>query len=291
MSQKVLITGANGGFGKLTVHELVKQGHQVAASMRGIDGRNKEIADEFRAAGVKVVEIDVTDDGSVESGVAEAISQLGGLDVVVNNAGLGVIGFQEQFTPEDFRKVFDINVFGVQRVNRAAIPHLRKQGSGLLIHVSSLLGRIALPFYGPYNATKWALEAMSDNYRFELSAFGIESVLVEPGGFATGFMHALLKPSDNSRDAEYGDYQNAPQGMFDAFEGAMANNPAQDPQNVADAIAKVIGSPAGKRAVRTVVDNMGMGEHINPYNDGLGQIYGGIFNAFGMSDMLEVKPK
>ncbi|MEO1624264.1 MAG: SDR family oxidoreductase [Bacteroidota bacterium] len=286
---KILITGANGGFGALTVKTLLQQGHSVVATMRNIESKNKEKADELSALGAKIVNVDVTDDESVNAGVASAIDLMGGLDVVVNNAGIGVLGIQEQFTIDDFKRLFDVNVFGVQRVNRAALPFLRKQQSGLLIHVSSLLGRIAFPFYGPYNASKWALEAIAENYKVELSGFGIDSCLVEPGGYPTGFFESLMKPSDRSQDEGYGDMIHAPKQAFDSFEGALASNPAQNPQSVADAIATLIATPAGSRPMRTVVDKMGMGDHIHPYNQQLEQIHQGLYNAFGMGDMLKLK--
>ncbi|MDF1865796.1 MAG: SDR family oxidoreductase [Saprospiraceae bacterium] len=289
MSKKILITGASGGFGKLTAKTLLEQGHTVAASMRNAEGRNKEHADELAAAGATIVEIDVTNTDSVNNGVQKTIDALGGLDVVINNAGVGVLGLQEQFTPEDWQRLFDINVFGVQRINRAALPHLRNQGSGLLVQVSSLLGRMTMPFYGPYNASKWAVEALAENYRSELSGLGIDSVIVEPGGFPTSFFSSLIEPSDRSQDASYGELVQAPKQFFDNFEGALASNPAQNPQNVADAISKVISTPAGQRPFRTVVDKMGMGDAIQPYNDALDQVTSGIYNAFGMGDMLKLK--
>ena len=150
MAKKILITGASGGFGKLTVLTLLQKGHQVAASMRDIHGKNKNVADELRKAGAKIIEIDVTDDTSVNNGVQKAITDLDGLDVLINNAGLGVLGMQEFFTPADFQKVFDINVFGVQRMNRAVVPYFREKKDGLIVYTSSLLGRIALPFYGAF---------------------------------------------------------------------------------------------------------------------------------------------
>ena len=289
MKNKILITGASGGFGALTVKTLLKEGHSVVGTMRNTTTKNEAIAKELSDLGATIVEIDVTDDESVNVGIAKAIDALDGLDVVINNAGVGVLGIQEQFTIDDFKRLFDINVFGVQRVNRAALPHFRKQGSGLLVHVSSLLGRMTLPFYGPYNASKWALEALAENYRLELSAFGVDSVLVEPGGFPTGFFGNLIFPSDRSQDESYGDMVHAPKQLFDNFEGALASNPSQDPQLVADAIAKIIATPAGQRPMRTTVDNMGMGTHIAPYNDQLAQIHEGIFTAFGMEDMLKLK--
>lgn len=289
MSKNVLITGANGGFGKLTVETLLAKGHQVVATLRGVSGKNKEAAAALEAAGAKVVEIDVTNEQSVNEGIAKAIDLLGGLDVVVNNAGVGVLGIQENFTTEDFQRLFEINVFGVQRVNRAVLPHFRSKGSGLLVHISSLLGRMTLPFYGPYNASKWALEALAENYRVELSGFGVDSVVVEPGGYPTSFFSSLIQPSDKSRDEGYGPMVDAPKQLFDSFEGALANNPDQKPQDVADAIVGIIETPAGQRPFRTVVDKMGMGDHLIGYNDQLEQIMSGVYGAFGMGDMLKLK--
>ena len=287
---KILITGANGGFGNLTVRTLLHHQHRVVATMRNIDSSNRAVARELEALGASVLDLDVTIDQSVDSAVSEAISLMDGLDVVINNAGIGVLGIQEQFTIDDFKRLFDINVFGVQRVNRAALPYLRRQGSGLLIHVSSLLGRIAFPFYGPYNASKWALEALAENYRVELSDFGVDSCLVEPGGYPTGFMHCLMRPSDHSQNESYGEMANAPAQTFENFEAALASNPAQNPQDVADAILHLIQTPAGQRPMRTIVDKMGMGSQIEPYNQQLAQIHEGLYNAFGMGHMLKLKP-
>jgi len=289
MSKRILLTGANGGFGKLIVKALVDRGHSVAAAMRGVTGKNKAAADEFQKASVAVVEIDVTDDASVTSGVAAAKKALGGLDVVINNAGTGVLGLQEMFTADDWKRLFDINVFGVQRVNRAVLPEMRSRKSGLLVHMSSLLGRIAIPFYGPYNASKWALEALAENYRVELSGFGVDVVIVEPGGYPTSFINNLLKPGDTSLAAGYGEMAGAAEGFLKGFEGALASNPAQDPVNVATAVADVIDMTPGTRPFRTIVDKMGMGEHIQGYNDQLAAITSGIYNAFGIGGMLTLK--
>jgi NAD(P)-dependent dehydrogenase (short-subunit alcohol dehydrogenase family) len=289
MSKRILITGASGGFGKLTTLTLLKEGHKVAASMRNVQTQNKEVAAELEAAGAQIVELDVTDNNSVTSGVNQAIEMLRGIDVVINNAGVGVAGMQEHFTPEDFQKLFDINVFGVQRVNRAVLPHLRKQGSGLVIYISSLLGRMSMPFYGPYNASKWALEALAENYRIELSGFGVDSCIIEPGGFETTFFTSLLTPSDESRNQSYGEFMNVPQQFFEGFAGALAQNKEQKPQNVADAISKLISTSPGERPLRTPVDSMGMGAALQPYNEMLDQITAGIFNNFGMGDMLKLK--
>ena len=287
----VLITGTSSGFGKLTVMSLLQKGHVVVATVRDIQGRNRAPGEELAGLGAQVVEMDVTDDSSVEAAVAQALESVGGLDVVVNNAGLGVLGVQESFTPDDWRRVFDVNVIGVQRVNRAVLPHMRERGSGLLVHISSLLGRMTLPFYGPYNASKWALEAMSENYRVELSSFGIDVAIVEPGGFATPFAESLMRPSGQSDDVSLVEMQKQAEGLLHGFGEALAANPAQDPQNVADAVVKVIETPAGQRPFRTVVDTMGMGDAIQPYNEQLETITSSIYSAFGMGHMLELEIK
>lgn len=289
MTKKILITGASGGFGKLTVLTLLAKGHKVAASMRDINGKNIGVADELKKAGAKILEIDVTNDISVANGVKNAIAELNGLDILINNAGLGVLGMQEFFTPADFQKVFDINVFGVQRMNRAVVPYFRVQNDGLIIYTSSLLGRIALPFYGTYQASKWALEALAENYRVELSTFGIENCIIEPGGYPTTFSDNLLRPSDKSREMSYGDFAKVPEAALNNFEHVLKNNPQQDPQKVADAFAELIEKPKGEKPFRTPVDFIGMADHIQKYNEHLEQIMTGLYTNFGTQGMLRVK--
>ena len=246
MQKTILITGASSGFGKLTAKTLLENNHQVIATMRDIQGKNKSNAEELAKLGAKIIELDVTDDASVELAIKNAANEVSKIDVVINNAGVGVMGYQEAFTVDDFKRVFEINVFGVQRVIRAILPHFRKNKSGTIINISSLLGRITIPFYGPYNATKWAVEAMSENYRVELSQLGIDVCIVEPGGFPTNFMERLIKPSDNSRNQYYSEISPTPEVSFSNFEHALAANPAQNPQNVANAIFDLVQNDIGQ---------------------------------------------
>ncbi|PCI36441.1 MAG: short-chain dehydrogenase, partial [Elusimicrobia bacterium] len=220
---KILITGTSTGFGKLITETLLEEGHQVAATMRNSQNKNKASALALTTAGATVIDLDVADDGSVALGVQDAIDALGGIDVVINNAGVSMIGLQETFTIDDWKKVFEINVFGVQRVNRAVLPLLREQGSGLLIHISSVVGRVNLPFFGPYTASKWALEALVEGYRAELPGFGIESILVEPGGFPTEIFDKMSTPSDKKRVRDYGKFANAPKKFFLKFARSLKN--------------------------------------------------------------------
>ena len=285
----ILITGAGSGFGKLIVADLIAAGHRVVGSMRDIDGRNAQAVEQFQAMGVEIVEIDVTDDASVDAGAARAAEMLGQIEVLINNAGVGAHGLQENFSADDFARLFDINVFGVQRMIRAVLPQMRTHGNGLILNVSSLLGRVALPFYGPYNASKWALEAMSENYRAELSAFGVDIAIVEPGGFPTRFIDNLMHPTSRDRDAGYGDLAGAPKATLEGFEGFLASNPQQNPQLVADAVVSIIGTPAGTRPFRTEVDRIGMAEPLKGHNDHLAEVTAGLFANLGMEEMLKLK--
>ncbi|MEM7076888.1 MAG: SDR family oxidoreductase [Pseudomonadota bacterium] len=285
----ILITGANSGFGQLMIKDLLQAGHSVVGSMRDISGRNADTADALRALGARIVEIDVTDTASVAQGVAQARSGPGQIDVLINNAGVGAHGLQENFSPEDFQRLFDINLFGVQRMIREVVPDMRARGNGLILNVSSLLGRVALPFYGPYNATKWALEAMSETYRAELSAFGVEVALVEPGGFPTGFVANLMPPTSRDRDAGYGDMAAAPETSLAGFEAFLAENPQQEPQIVSDAVLAIVDAPHGRRPFRTEVDRIGMGDPLKAYNDHLEQITQGLFGNLGIDGLLRVR--
>ncbi len=289
MAQKVLITGASSGFGKLTASTLLKAGHAVVASMREPHDRNKPAAEELNSQGAHIVEIDVTDDDSVISGVAEAMKIADGIDVLVNNAGKGALGLLETFDIDDWKKMFELNVFGVQRMNRAILPHFRERHSGLLIHVSSMLGRFVMPFLGPYSASKAALEMMADNYRVELSSLGIESIIVEPGAFGTPFHSNRMHYSDKERAASYGDYAEVPERQAAGYAKRLRESGAPDPQMVADAILKLIEMPRGTRPFRTVAEDQGAGPAIRKYNQAAEEMMQAIYSATGRAEMLDVK--
>ena len=288
MKHSILMTGASGGFGQLITRQLLEQGHHVWAGLRDAQGRNAEVARELEAAGAEIVELDVTSDASVEQAITTVFSSENPPDTLINNAGVGTLGLQEAFTAEQYQSLFDINVFGVHRLTRAVLPHFRSAGGGHLMFVSSLLGRMTIPFYGPYNASKWALEAMAENYRTELSRYAIDVSIVEPGGYPTSFVHNLAQPADEERLQSLGEYAQAPTAFLQGFEQALANNPAQDPADVAEAVCGLVEAVAGERAFRTVVDKMGMGDAINGYNENLHQLTAGTYGAFGIGDMLKL---
>lgn len=288
MKHKILVTGASGAFGSLTCIQLAENGHQVAGTMRSISGKNKTIANELKSKGVSLVEMDVTNEKSVNEGVKSTIELLNGLDTVFNNAGIGANGILETFTPEDVQKVFDVNVFGVQRLLRAVLPHFRRQGKGTIIHTSSCIGRITTPFLAAYSASKYALESLAEGYRSELSGFGIESSIVEPGGMPTAFMGAMLKPSDSERAQQYGDMAYAPDASLNGYIQYLESNPMQRPERIAEAVTELIEMPFGKKPFRTVVDFAGLKDPIENYNNVLHQTTQQMYAANGIENLLEL---
>ncbi|MCB0282639.1 MAG: SDR family oxidoreductase [Calditrichae bacterium] len=290
MNKKILITGATGAMGFLMSKTLVENQHNVVGTTRSVSGKREAIAKELQSSGIKLIEMDVTDDSSVHQGVEEAVQLLDGIDVVINNAGIGTIGIQEFFSVEDMHKVFDVNVYGVQRVVRAALPHLRKQGQGTVIHISSGIGRLTFPFYGTYCASKYALEAIAESYRAELAGFGIESCIIEPGAMPTEFLDVMLQlqPKDESRSQAYGDLIHVPQAAMEGLQQALQANPNQDPQKVADAIVNLLAMPFGKKPFRTVVDYTFLKEPVEAYNTLLHDITRKLYVANGMEEMLNL---
>ena len=179
----VLVTGASSGIGRATVAACAARGWRVAATMR----RPEDAADLATLPGVEVLPLDVTNQESVESAVASVVARFGRLDAVVNNAGYAVDGVFEAADDATIRRQFETNVFGLMRVTRAAIPAMRRQGSGTLVQVSSMGGRVTFPLYSIYHATKWSVEGFSESLAFELRPFGIRMRLVEPGAIRTDF--------------------------------------------------------------------------------------------------------
>ncbi|MCW8878023.1 MAG: SDR family oxidoreductase [Kangiellaceae bacterium] len=289
MTQTVLITGSNSGFGYLIANTLIDNGYKVVGTMRDPQGRNASIASELKAKGMIVVEIDVTNDESVSNGVEQAIKEAGSIDVLINNAGAGTLGWQESFDIDDFKKVFDINVFGVQRLTRAILPHMKSQQKGSLIQISSILGKFVLPFLGSYNASKHAIEGLAENYRVELSQFGIQSLIVQPGGFGTDFGSNLLKASDRTVAESYGEYAGAPEQMWAGTEQSHDAEDAPNPQMVADAILNLLETKPENRPFRTVVDGTGLNPIIEEVNRATEQAMQDIYSTYGMDNLFQLR--
>ena len=252
----ILVTGSTTGFGRLTVETLARKGHRVFAGIRESIGKNTPARQELQALAenaqlaLQIVDLDVTDDLSVTQAIDEVIRTASRLDVVVNNAGVSFTGPIEAFTLEQVQQQFDTNVFGVIRVNRAALPHMRAQRSGLLLQVGSVLGRVALPFVGLYGASKFALEGLTEAYRYELAALGIDAAIVEPTNYPTHLVANNHSPADRERIAPYAAIMNT---MVPRLGATVANATPPDPQEVANAIAVQIALPTGERPLRTIV--------------------------------------
>ena len=295
-SQTILVTGASSGLGRLTSETLARRGHRVFASMRDVDGSNAGAAAGLRAiaqqegVSLEIIELDVTSDTSVDEAVAAVVDHAGSIDVVVNNAGVMAVGLDEAFTVEEMRRLFDVNVFGPQRVIRAVLPHMRSRGEGLLIAVSSNMAQITFPFAGMYTATKRALEGLAESYRYQLSPLGIDSVIVEPGGYPTPLYARLVYPTDEERVSSYGELAEMPGQVFGGFADQLQGPDGPDPQDVADAIADLIETPAGQRPVRTVVDPF-TAEAVNALSTTSVSVQEQTFAGFGMSDLLSVSPE
>ena len=268
----IFITGSSTGFGRLMAEDFAHKGYTVVASMRAVTGHNAAASQELRDLATRerlalhVVELDVTDDRSVDHAVSEALQLAGHIDVLINNAGIAYIGPNETLTAEQVQQLFDTNVFGVARMNRAVLPYMRRQKKGLLIHISAGCGRVVIPFLGLYSASKFALEALAESYRYDLASFGVDSILIEPGAYPTPVWGKLAQPDvwgpvsqpgDLNRVAEYGEIANIPEQMGTSVL-AMFNQPgAPHPQEVVDLVARLIETPIGERPLRTVVGQGG----------------------------------
>ena len=249
----ILITGASTGFGRATAEELSAAGHRVFASMRDVAGKNRVHAEALQKRGIEVVELDVTDQRSVDRAIQSVLEQAGRVDVLVNNAGIASAGVTEAFTAEQVQALLDVNVVGLLRVTRAVLPAMRRQKSGLIINVGSVLGRVTFPFFGVYGASKFALEALTDSLRYELSQLGIEVTLLEPSAYPTPMYTSAQQPADIARAREYGEVGEIPAAMFQHFMKIFQSPGAPDHREVADAIVKLVAQGKGNRLARTVV--------------------------------------
>src|SRR5712691_10944810 len=268
MSRIILITGASSGFGRLTAEALAKAGHTVYASMRETAGGNApevaKIAAFSKENGVdlRTVELDVLSQDSVDAAVSKVIGESGRIDVLIHNAGHMAFGPAEAFTPEQLAQLYDVNVLSTQRVNRAVLPHLRRQKQGLVVWVSSSSSAGGTPPYlAPYFAAKAGMDALAVVSARELTRWGIETSIVVPGAFTGGTNHFAHsgRPSDHARVAEYeaGPYANYENKIMKAFAAIV---PADaDAAAVGDAIARIVDMPFGKRPFRV---------HIDPTQDG-----------------------
>ena len=266
-SKVIIVTGASSGFGALTADELARAGHVVYAGIRDTTGKNTDVVarldDEARTKGIsiKAIELDVSSQEPVDQAVEQVIADHGRIDVLVHNAGHMVLGPAEAFTPEQLASVYDTNVLGAQRLNRAALPHLRERGAGLLVWVGSTSTRGGCPpFLGPYFAAKAAGDALAVSYAGEVIRFGIDTTIILPGAFTSGTNHFANagKPDDTATQAAYDDRYGQ---LMDEVNKRLTEllPPDADVADVAREIRRVVDLPQGARPFRV---------HIDPSKDG-----------------------
>lgn len=182
MNKVILVTGGSSGIGFDTALKLAEQGHTVYAAARRL-----ERMEPLRAAGVRILSMDVTDDASMQQGVQTILDEQGRIDVLVNNAGYGYLGAIENVTMDEAHRQLEVNVFGLARLTQLVLPTMRQQRSGRIINVSSIAGKVVIANGGWYNVSKFAVEALSDALRMEVKPFGIDVVLIEPSGIKTNW--------------------------------------------------------------------------------------------------------
>lgn len=237
--QVIFITGASSGIGKVTALQLIKDGHIVYGAARRVE-QMQDLVD----AGGHALKLDVMDNDNIKQVVAQILSEQGKIDVLINNAGYAVYGAIEDTSATDYRRQFDVNLFGVAEVTKAVLPGMRDNNKGRIINVSSVGGKIYSPLGAWYHATKHALEGWSDCLRLELEQFGIDVVIIEPGLIKTEFgdvMNApLVERSGN------GPYAKMTKSVVDAMEASYEKDEASPPSVIAEVISKAVSAAKPK---------------------------------------------
>jgi NAD(P)-dependent dehydrogenase (short-subunit alcohol dehydrogenase family) len=254
--KKIIITGCSSGFGFIAAQKFAERGDQVVATMRNPEGNNQASAEALQKLGISVLEMDVISDDSVQTAATTAESILGAPDVVINNAGQMYVGLTEAFSAEELKQQLDVNVVGIHRLSRCLLPGMRAKGSGLLINLSSIAGRFGAPFFGVYNASKWAVEGYSQALRRELACTGVDVVVVEPGPFTTNLFSKSPHPAD--KEGITASYPAVAMQTFESmgknFE-AMFESPdvPTDPIDVVMKFIELVDMKPGTRPFRSVV--------------------------------------
>jgi NAD(P)-dependent dehydrogenase (short-subunit alcohol dehydrogenase family) len=285
MSKIILIIGASTGFGRDTAETLARAGHTVFASMRNPQEKNRDHAKALRNQNIEVVELDVTSDASVDRAVKAVLARVKRIDVLINNAGIASAGVTEAFTADQAKIVFNTNVVGLLRTTRAVLPAMRRQGDGLIINIGSILGRVTFPFFAIYGASKFAVEALTDSLRYEVSQLGIDVALVQPSAYPTPMYASAQQPADNDRAAAYGTIGEIPSAMFKQFTAMFQAADAPNPHDIAEAIANLIMLPKGSRPARTIV---GAAFGSDTVNEQAAHVQAHVVEALGLAHLAKV---
>lgn len=255
-SKVVLITGTSSGIGRSTAQTLAGKGHTVFATMRGVGDKNAAAAEALRSwaanenLSLHVVELDVTDESSVQNAVQQVIDTAGRIDVLINNAGQGIFGLAESFTADQWLRLFETNVFGTVRVTQAVLPHMRQQGEGLLIYISSASATISYPFMGAYGSTKAALEGIAMTLNNEIYSLGIDTVIIQAGAYGSDFGKNVESSAREDIWESYGPIGQAGKGMIAGLPAFFASEFTSPVEMLAEQIAEYIALPSGQRPLK-----------------------------------------
>lgn len=290
----ILVTGSSSGLGRRTAETLARRGHTVFASMRAISGKNAGVAGELRSLAraeglaLDVIELDVTDDVSVQNAVQTIVARTGSIDVVVNNAGFGVMGITEATSIEQTKQQFDVNFYGVLRVNQAVLPHMRRQRAGLIVYTASMASRISFPMLAMYSATKAALDAMARTFAYDLQEFGIDTTIIHAGGFSSEFGHNITRSANGKVWSAYGATGEFATAFVDSMETIFEPGALSHPQLFADLVADLVAMPQGARPLRVPI---GMGtDGLELVNQALDAIERQALRAFGLEQFITSAP-
>jgi NAD(P)-dependent dehydrogenase (short-subunit alcohol dehydrogenase family) len=294
MAQSILVTGSSSGLGRRISETLARHGHTVFAAMRNTRGTNAAVAAALSAwaqqadLDLQVLDMDVTDDRSVHDAVQQVVDRSGRIDVVVNNAGVMVVGLSEACTLDQMRHMYDVNLFGVLRVNRAVLPLMRRQQSGLLMYLSSGGASLIYPFMGLYGASKAALEAMAETIHYEVYRFGIDTTIVQAGTYATNLATNVQVTADQQVWESYGSVGQIAQAFTQGFPIALSPERAEDPQPLADLVAQTIELPRGQRPLKVPIG--AYTEGVGAINEAIQQVQQHVLPALGLEMLLERDP-
>lgn len=276
----VLVSGGNRGIGFEACRALAARGARVLLGARRFsDGADaaKRLA---KSGEIVPIGLDVDDPKSVSAANARIEDEFGALDVLVNNAGAAHFGILEAFSVPAVERQFATNVFGPLRVNRAFLPAMRARKSGLVVYVSSIVGRLIFPFGGVYASSKWALEALAQASSYELAPFNIDVAIVQPGAYPTEIFGKISSADDTERVASYGDVMKY-NDQINALLGNLSQG--RDPGDVARAVVALANAPAGTRPLRTTVP---ADEATDAINAAVEPIQTGLIEAIGLGDLL-----
>jgi NAD(P)-dependent dehydrogenase (short-subunit alcohol dehydrogenase family) len=293
LPQVVLVSGAGSGIGRAIATVLARAGHVVYAGIRDSAARNRPRAEALLAlAGTEglqldVVELDVLSEVSCRAALDQVLLEWGRIDVVINNAGMLMSGVTEAFTPEQVAAAIDTNALSWLRLNRAALPAMRRQGRGTVVYIGSTTTRIHEPFLGPYVASKAAGDALAEVMGFELRPFGIDSVIVSPGAFTQGtehFAHAHA-PHDRAVVRQYGTLPARAAGLAEQLERIdAAHGGSLDVTAVGETVRDILALPPGRRPARATVDAQRKGiEELDLVHEARQRAF---FRQLGVDDLL-----